>query len=327
VLDPDPVVPIRREDNLGAPVETVGKITADKDAEEALRDEVAFRESIINSATDGICVCHEVADYPYVRFTTWNRRMVEVTGYTLSQINRVGWYQSLYPDPEVQARARERMEKMRSGSPLREEEWEITRADGTRRLVAISTSVVTDEGRAPHVLAVVHDLTDRKRAEEALRRTLQELKARTRQMEITNRDLTEANIALKVLLKNRDEEREEMRHSILSNLRHLILPYLDKLRKTTVSQEQSRYYSDIIEKNLNEMASSFIWELSNKYLSLTPTEIRIAELLKKGRSTKEIAEEIGVAPSTINTHRESLRRKLGLTGKNTNLATFLRTLK
>jgi DNA-binding CsgD family transcriptional regulator len=75
------------------------------------------------------------------------------------------------------------------------------------------------------------------------------------------------------------------------------------------------------------MASSFIWELSNKYLNLTPTEIRIAELLKKGRRTKEIAEEIGVAPSTINTHRESLRRKLGLTGKDINLATFLRTLK
>ena len=57
-----------------------------------------------------------------MRFTVWNRRMTEITGYTLDEINASGWYQSLYPDPEVQARASERMNRMRSGDDLDQEE-------------------------------------------------------------------------------------------------------------------------------------------------------------------------------------------------------------
>jgi predicted signal transduction protein with EAL and GGDEF domain len=56
--------------------------------------------------------------------------MVEITGYRMEDINRVGWYQTLYPDPGIQERARDRMERMRTGEDLRNERWEIRRADG-----------------------------------------------------------------------------------------------------------------------------------------------------------------------------------------------------
>lgn len=118
-----------------------------------------FREAVIERAADGVCVCHDVPDHPFVRFTVWNRRMTEITGYSMERINTLGWYQALYPDPDVQERARERMERMRRGEDLYFERWEIAGADGKRRAIAISTSVLTDANQTVHVLGLMHDLT------------------------------------------------------------------------------------------------------------------------------------------------------------------------
>ncbi|MDZ7699956.1 MAG: PAS domain-containing protein [Deltaproteobacteria bacterium] len=89
-------------------------------------------ESILHHAADGICVCHNTPEAPHVRFTHWNPQMVLITGYTLEEINRLGWYQTLYPDPEVRERAIERMARMRTGDDIQAEEWTITRKDGEK---------------------------------------------------------------------------------------------------------------------------------------------------------------------------------------------------
>jgi PAS domain S-box-containing protein len=312
--------PIYENDVMVRTVGIARDVTRQTLLEERLAHENKFRESVIENAADGICVCHEIEEYPYVHFTVWNRRMTEITGYNRADINRLGWYQTVYPNPETQALATQRMEEMRQGIDLTGEEWTITRVDGTERVLSISTSSILMKDGVRHVLGIMHDVTGKRRDDEKIRQTLALLEAK-------HRELEQSNMALKVLLKKRDEDREELRQSILTNLRHMVLPHIQKLRQGQASREINQHYCDMIERNLNDMASSFIWELSNRYLNLTPAEIRAAELLKKGLSTKEIAQELGVAPSTINTHRESLRRKLGITGVKTNLTTFLRTLK
>ncbi|MDS4039673.1 MAG: EAL domain-containing protein [Candidatus Competibacter sp.] len=143
-------------------------ITERKRAEEVLLKESQFRRAIIERAAEGLCVCHNIPEFPYVRFTVWNPRMEEITHYTMEEINRWGWYQSLYPDAEVREHAQARMARMRQGDDLMGEEWEITRATGEKRMVSISTSVVEDVADSVHVLALIHDTTERKRAEEAL---------------------------------------------------------------------------------------------------------------------------------------------------------------
>ena len=150
-------------------IELVRDITEHKQAEEALRQESSFRNTIIEHATEGLCVCHEIAEFPYVAFTVWNDRMIQITGYTMDEINRLGWYQTMYPDPEVRARAIERMARMRQDDDIRGEDWEITRADGEKRVLSISTSVLQTDDGIVHVLALMHDMTERKNAEEALR--------------------------------------------------------------------------------------------------------------------------------------------------------------
>ena len=142
-----------------------------KRAEEALRQESSFRNAIIEHATEGLCVCHEIVEFPHVAFTVWNDRMIEITGYTMNEINRLGWYQTMYPDPEVQARAIERMARMRQGDDIVGDEWEITRADGEKRLLSISTSVLETGDGIAHVLALMQDITEHKQAEETLRQS------------------------------------------------------------------------------------------------------------------------------------------------------------
>ncbi|MEP7187675.1 MAG: PAS domain S-box protein [Roseiflexaceae bacterium] len=159
-------------DSQGGIVGSIGlglDITARQRAEEALQAEFSFRAAIIERAAEGLCVCHDTAEYPYTAFTVWNDRMTEITGYTMDEINRSGWYQAVYPEPELQARAQARMARMRHGDDLIAEEWEITRADGQTRIVAFSTSVLTTADGIAHVLALLHDITQRKQAEAALR--------------------------------------------------------------------------------------------------------------------------------------------------------------
>jgi PAS domain S-box-containing protein len=144
-------------------------VTEQRDNAERAGREDAFRRAIIDRAAEGLCVYQVVAPPPYVRFTVWNGRMTALTGYTMEEINQLGWYQALYPDPELSARARESMSRMREGEDRRGEEWEITCKDGARRVLSISSTVIRFDDGSEHVLAMMHDLTARKAAEEALR--------------------------------------------------------------------------------------------------------------------------------------------------------------
>ena len=151
-------------------------LTERKRIELALERQVAFTESLIDAEVDGVSVCRATEAPPHVRFTVWNRAMFELTGYTIEEINRLGWYQTVYPDPTTRERARRRMDAMRDGDHLRGEEWTITRKDGRSRDVQIHTTFVTSPDGEIHVLAVMHDVTEQKRAQ----RRLAESEARLR---------------------------------------------------------------------------------------------------------------------------------------------------
>lgn len=134
-----------------------------------------FREAIIRNAAEGICVCFEVPEFPYISFTVWNARMFEITGYSMEEINRLGWYQSLYPDPLVRHAAIQRMNRMRNGDDLHAEEWEIVRKDGEARTISISTSIVELDEDRKAVAALIQDVTLQKQAMKSLQQSEQSL--------------------------------------------------------------------------------------------------------------------------------------------------------
>ena len=155
------------------------QLEARRKSQDDARAAKAFGLTDFEHAADGICVCHAIDEFPFVRFIFWNRRMVDLTGYPIEAINRKGWYQSVYPNPDIQAKAIARMATMREGVDLEAETWEITRADGNKRSVRISTSVINDDDGAPRVMAVMHDVTALQLADAALRGEKQELKRKS----------------------------------------------------------------------------------------------------------------------------------------------------
>ena len=134
------------------------------------------------------------------------------------------------------------------------------------------------------------------------------------------------NATLRVLLEKKDEDKELLEEKVLNNFSQLIEPFLEKLKATDLDLTQKAYVG-ILESNLNDIISPFSKSLSIAYSKLTPQEIQIANLLKQGKSTKEIAELFNLSAKTIQTHRRNIRRKLGLNTKSVNLRSYLLGIK
>ncbi len=244
-------------------------------------------------------------------------------------------------------------------SPFKE--FRLTRYDGSTAVAESSTNPVEKDGKITGFVSIIRDISDRKIAEEELiryRNHLEELvKERTDELTRINKalkqentsrrkaekallkvhkeleqkvkdrtaNLEEANAALRVLLKKRDEDKNEFEDRMTANVKELVLPFLDKLKNSRLKDTQ-KAFAEIIEYNLRDIVSPFARELTSKYLNLTPAEIKISNLIKQGKSTKEVADILYMSTRTIDTHRFNIRKKLGLNNKKANLQTHLLSL-
>ena len=170
-----------------------------------------------------------------------------------------------------------------------------------------------------YIIVIFRDITERKKAEEIL-------KEKDRELEIKSKNLEETNIALKVLLRRTDEDRAELEEKVLLNVRELVIPYLEKLKISSMDEIQ-RTFVNILESNLIQIISPFSHRMSSKLLNFTPTEIQVADLLSKNKTSKEIGELFNSSPRSITFHRENIRKKLGLKNKKANLKSYLLSLK
>ncbi len=151
------------------------------------------------------------------------------------------------------------------------------------------------------------------------------LKAREKEMELQTANMQEANTALRVLLKKRDEDKKKFSEKVLFNIKELILPYLEKLKETDLKAPQ-RAYVEILESNFGELSNPLALKLSLKYFNLTQAEIRVAILIKQGRTSHQIADLLSLSPRTIDAYRANIRRKLKIKNKKINLCTYLNSI-
>jgi PAS domain S-box-containing protein len=211
-----------------------------------------------------------------------------------------------------------------------QEEIIRTPASGELRYREVSSSPVRD---AAHNIigsvSVVRDITGRKKIENQLKDYQEHLEKlvedRTRELRMKSISLEEVNTALKVLLEQREKDKNELEDNILLNVRKLILPYLDSLKRRQLDDEQ-RTYLDVLETNLKNIISPFARKLTSIHENFTPQEIKVADLIRYGKTVKEIAGAFGVSESAINLHRQHMRNKLGLNNQKINLRTYLLSL-
>jgi len=200
---------------------------------------------------------------------------------------------------------------------------------GERKHISLRWSVAPGhEETLSRILVSIIDITDRKRSEESLQKAHDELEQRveerTKDLEIKTTRLEELNAAMKVLLEHSEMYKKELEEKVLSNIKELVDPYLEKLEGGT--SDIRKIYLSIIRSNIDEIISPFTRKLSSKYLNLTPSEIRIANLVKQGKTSKEIAGILNVSGKTVGFHRESIRKKLGLKNQKANLRSHLLSL-
>lgn len=145
---------------------------------------------------------------------------------------------------------------------------------------------------------------------------------RTMELQMKNQEISDANTSLRVLLEQQERSKKEIEQTISNNLKENILPYLDLL-KEEMKDRKGEIYTTIIETNIDKITSSFSKELSSKLLNLTPREIQVANLVRQGRTSNNIAELLNLTHGTVESYRLNLRKKLGINGRKINLRSYL----
>ena len=192
-------------------------------------------------------------------------------------------------------------------------------ADSNEKWVFVRTTPLYGKSRViTGGIGIIQDMTGNKKVQEDLRNNEQELKAKSRHLE-------EANAALRVILRHRDEDRLELQRNVISNIRALVMPYVDKLKGRLLDAEKEALI-DILETNLRGVTSPFLRNITLSQYNLTPKEIQVANLIREGKSTKDIADMMHLSTRSIEYHRDRIRNRLGLKNQKTNLRSYLLTL-
>jgi len=297
----------------------VTDVTREVLAEEALKKSERMLSDIVNFLPDPTFAIDTDG-----KIIAWNREMELMTGIKSDDVHGKGNYEYALPfygerkpmlidlisHPDA-IEERQYLEFKREETLLYgERDFQL---NGRRRSLWCKVSLIYDhKGNVIGAIESMRDITASKKAGE-------ELKNKSIHLE-------EANTALKVLLQHRQNDQNEIEEKIFINIKSLIIPYLDKLKASNPDTRQDAYIR-ILESHINEIFSPFLKQMTAYYANLTPRELQIADLIKDGKSTKEISHILNIAINTTNNYRKRLRKKLSLQKKEDNLRTRLLSTK
>ena len=246
-----------------------------------------------------------------------NEQAFRMTGYTKKDFQQ-GFEAFNLLAPEDRERARQNIVRLLRKKETGANEYSAQRKDGSVFQVVAHSTPIVRHGQTIGFRGILFDITEQKRVEKALKKREEALAAKTSELE-------EVNSALRVLLRRRDRDRADLEEKVLSNVKELVLPYIEKLKQGPLDGKNMTYLK-MLESNLNDIVSPFAHQLSSKYSSLTPKEIQVAHLIREGKTTKEIAELLNSSYRTVESHRHSIRTKLGLKKMKANLRSHLASL-
>lgn len=140
----------------------------------------------------------------------------------------------------------------------------------------------------------------------------------------TSLKLEETETALRVLLEHREKDAALTKEKLGERVKTLVLPYLENLKQTPMQKDQLEYVH-LIEEHLKNFYDPNYAKLSAPEYRLSPTELKVSQLVRDGKTNKEIAKLLHLSKSTILTHRHHIRVKLGIKNKKVNLRSLLKS--
>lgn len=293
-------------------------VTKRKLAEATLRDSEARFKSLFDNSMDGIMFTSQDGSIFMA-----NRAACEMLGKSEEEICDGGRDSVVdLKDPRLLPALSERSRTGKFKGDLL-----FKKKNGDSFPVEISSTIFALGDREQRSCITFRDITQRKRMEQDLAKQRDYLEKkvdeRTEELQRKAQQLEEMNSALNILLIKRDEDKKNMEESVVKNIKDLIIPYLEKTKLGKLDSTQ-QVCIDIIEKHLAEIVSPMLKNLHQ--FNLTHREVQVAILVNEGKSSKRIAEILGVAKGSVDTHRKSIRKKLSLS-REANLQSRLDSLK
>lgn len=148
---------------------------------------------------------------------------------------------------------------------------------------------------------------------------LNECIARFERLEEDHRVLLKA---LDLMASRQEEHAREIERRCRANIQSIIQPLVSQL-KFARSSAQERELIKAIEAGINRITDNFSLSLQRLSHGMTPREIEIANLIRDGKATKEIAKLLNLGTKTVDFHRRNLRRKMGIANQSVNLRSSL----
>lgn len=305
-------------------------VTEQKRAEKELKESEERYKEIVEGTDDLII---KVDNNGRIVFANYMANRI----FGLPQSDIIGMHISkcIHPDDKDYTRKciDEAVEKKASRTTF--ENRQVSRKGEIRHLLWTSNFHYDQEGNLIEVISIARDITRRRKMEVDLEKARdlleQRVKERTEELKQVNEalyektfNLQEVNTALKVLLERREKDKDDLGEKVLLNVKELLIPYVSKLKNGPLTENQKNYV-ELMESGLEEIISSFARRLTSRYMNITPRELQVANLVKDGKTSKEIAEVLSTTERTVVAHRTNLRKKLRLE-KKSNLRTYLLSL-
>lgn len=214
-------------------------ITERKRAEEALRESEEKYRTLFEESFDGIFITS-----PGGKILDMNKKGIMMFGYdTKQEILSLDLEQDVYAYPPDRKRILDMINALGSA----EYEVIVKKKSGETMITHCSLTAVKDQkGMITTYRGIIRDITERKRAEEEIRKLNQELEQRvierTAQLEAVNKELETFAYSVS--------------HDLRAPLRHIdgFLELLQK-RTATTPDEQSRHYMDTISESAKHMGT------------------------------------------------------------------------
>ncbi|WDP91477.1 MAG: DNA-binding response regulator [Desulfobacter sp.] len=153
------------------------------------------------------------------------------------------------------------------------------------------------------------EILERKKIETRLKRAVEELE--------------NANRALAAMVDTREIEIQAIRETIRSRLEQRVLPYISALEEEVAGREPETTTIGLLKGAVMKTVPIKKYSIPPFQDSLSPRELKIVDLIKEGKSTKQISRYMNISPGTVSAYRNKIRKKLGLINTKTNLRSFL----
>ncbi|MCI5131866.1 MAG: response regulator [Candidatus Electrothrix sp. EH2] len=154
------------------------------------------------------------------------------------------------------------------------------------------------------------------------KRLERELENRDEELQNQESKVQDTSTALKVLLSAIEEEKKELAERIRFKAEKIILPKVQEIAQEKNARKKETLYMEIAHSFQN-LTQPFVPGGFDFGKTLSPTELQIVNLIKQGKSSKEISDICNISVATISSHRKMIRRKLKLKNRKVNLYTYL----